>query len=172
MRVDFSEWYTDQTGLLARKYTYKVSGSGTVAEIEVHFDIEAGLLINTFLSFIVNGAELPQSGQVKVSIWIEKNKSSKVTFPMMVLGGRIIGMASKEDVQNCLRLYLQGKDLMMEVFATDGEKLLMLPLPNRDDKFEEAYKVAYEKVRDAEQKSAGGTTGLMSQLMRSLGWGK
>jgi len=43
MRVDFSTWYADQSGLVARKYSYSQVEGIRDFDLEVHFNIEAGL---------------------------------------------------------------------------------------------------------------------------------
>lgn len=174
MRVDFSEWYTGRPGLVARKYTYSQMGGMRDVEMEVHFDIQAGLSIFTFVSFLISDLDLPRETPVRVSIRPMDGSGPQAVMTMMGKpdgqSGAVLGLAGRDDVSQCLKLFFEGKDMHFEVDASDGERLIRLPLPN-DCAFQTAYRAAYDTVRaadDAEFKGSDGFMGRINRFMRDL----
>jgi len=152
MRVDFSEWYTDRPGLVARKYTYSQMGNTRETELEVHFDIQSGVSVHSFVTFFVSDLDLPKEISVRVSLRPMDNSGSNVIMNMIGRpdgSGAVLGLMSRNDAEQCLKLFFEGKSMHFEVDTADGEKLIRLPLPN-DSAFQTAYKASYEKVRAAD----------------------
>jgi len=171
MRVDFSEWYTDRPGLVARKYTYSQMVGARDTELEVHFDIQAGLSIFTFVSFLISDLDLPH--EVPVRVTLRPMDGGGPEAVMKTMGkpkgrGAVLGLAGPDDVRQCLKVFFQGKGMHFEVDSADGETLIRLPLPN-DDAFQAAYRESYERVRAADEANfPDGVMGRLNRFMRDL----
>jgi hypothetical protein len=171
MRVDFSEWYTGGPGLVARKYTYSQMAGARDIELEVHFDIQAGLSIFTFVTFLISDLDL--QGEVAVRVTLRPMDGGGPEAVMSMVGrpdgrGAAFGLAGPDDVHQCLGAFFAGKGMHFEVDSTDGEKLIKLPLPN-DDAFHAAYRASYEKVRSADEaKFPDGVMGRLNRFIRGL----
>jgi len=167
--VDFSEWYTDRPGLVARKYTYSQMAGARDTELEVHFDIEAGLSIFTFVSFLISDLDLPHETPVCVTLRPMDGGGPEAVMKINATPkgrGAVLGLAGPDDVRQCLKVFFEGKGMHFEVDSASGEKLIRLPLPN-DGAFKDAYIASYEKVRAADD--ANFPDGFMGRLNRFLG---
>ena len=151
MRVDFSDWFK-RPGLVARKYTYSKMGSTRDTELEVHFDIQAGLSIFTFPSFIINNLDLTREASLRGSLRPMDNSGPEVSLTLMGRpdgeSGAVMTVFGREDQARCLKAFLDGKDMHFGVDASDGEKLIRLPLPN-DTVFQTVYREVFEQVQAA-----------------------
>ncbi len=142
MRVDFSDWHKGP-GLVARKYTYSKMGSTRDTELEVHFDIQAGLATFTSPSFIINDLDLTRETSLRGSLRPMDDSGPEVSLSLMGRpdgkGGAVMTVFGREDQARCLKAFLDGKHMHFGVDASDGEKLIRLPLPN-DVVFQTVYR--------------------------------
>jgi hypothetical protein len=152
MRVDFSEWYTAQPGLVARRYTYSQLKGARDFDLEIRFNIQAGLSIYTFINLLIHCFDLPQERVLIAALSPTEDRTARV--PMAMIGtpygesGAVLNIPSRDDVAKCLQLFHEGRDLCLEIEGTDGERLAMLPLPN-DHAFAAAYRGNCDRVRSA-----------------------
>jgi hypothetical protein len=133
-------------------------------ELEVRFNIEAGLGIHTFVGFLISDVDWPREVSVRVPM---DGSGPKVVMTMMGRPegqGAVLGLADRDDVRQCLKAFLEGKNMDFEVHTASGENLIRLPLPN-DSTFKAAYTAGYEKVRAADK--ANFPDGFMGKLNRS-----
>ena len=167
-RVDFSEWSTDRPGLVARKYTYSQINGIRDFELEVHFDIQAGLSIYTFVNFLFSDLDLPREMSVRVSLHPMDGSGPAAVMTMRGTPsgrGAVLNLANPDDVRECLKVFFEGKGMSFEVDTISGEKLIRLPLPN-DDTFQAAYRASYEKVRPADGANFKGEDAFIGRLNR------
>lgn len=155
MRVDFSEWYT-RPGFVARKYTYSQMGDTRDTELEVHFNIQAGLSVFTFVNFIISDLDLTSETALRGSLRPMDGSGPKVILNMMGRpdGARnvVMGVSGRDDAGRCLRAFLDGKNMHFEIDTSDGEPLIRLPLRN-DGVFETLYREARDKVQATDDAS-------------------
>jgi hypothetical protein len=153
MRVDFSEWNVDRANLVARKYTYSQMRDARDCDLEVHFDIQAGMSIFTFVTFLISELDLPQEAPVRVTLRRMDGNSPRVSMAMIGRpdghSGAVVGVANPNDVRDCVALFLHGKDLHFELDSSDGEMLARLPLPN-DETFGPAYNKILASVKEVD----------------------
>jgi RNA polymerase-interacting CarD/CdnL/TRCF family regulator len=151
MRVDFSDWHK-RLGLVARKYTYSKMGSARDTELEVHFDIQAGLATFTFPSFIINDLDLTRETSLRGTLRPMDDSGPEVSLTLMGRpdgeGGAVMTVFGREDQARCLKSFLDGKHMHFGVDASDGEKLIRLPLPN-DAVFQTVYREVLDRVQTA-----------------------
>jgi len=168
MRVDFSEWYT-RPGFVARKYTYSQMGNTRDTELEVHFSIQAGLSVFTFVNFIISDLDLTSETSLRGSLRPMDGSGPKVILNMMGrpdgAGNVVIGISGREDAGRCLRAYLDGKHMHFEVETTDGEPLIRLPLPN-DGVFEPLYREARDQVQATDDAEFAGKDAVLGRINR------
>jgi len=168
MRVDFGEWYT-RPGLVARGYTFSQMEGARNFGMEIHFDIQAGLSIFTFLSIRIEDIDLPQETVLRVSFQHMDNRQPLLIMKMVGTpdgrSGAVLGMATREDVSKCIRLFSEGKHMHFEIATERGETLMKLPLPN-DSKFRDVFDKAYRDVRDADDAEFKGDDGVLGRLNR------
>ena len=171
MRVDFSKWYTDQPGRVARKYIYSHMDGLRDFDIEVHFDIEAGVSICTFVNIFISEIDLPYEMPLWGSLSLMEDSGTRAAMAMIGRpdgqSGAVINIPSRDDVDRCLELFLQGTDLSIDVETTGGEKLVQLPIPN-DQEFQSAFSSSYERVRRADDAEFEGSDALMGRLDRFM----
>lgn len=173
MRVDFTEWNTDEPGLLARIYTYSQLGSGyRDFEMEIHFDIQAGVSIFTFLTIIINNIDLTKECFVFVQIEPMDQSRPPLRIKMRATPNNyriVLGLANPKDMGAFLAIFKLGKNMHFKLDTEDGETLAIFMLPN-DSAFEDAYRTAYEKVADADEEEIGdiGVLGRVNRFLRNF----
>lgn len=149
MHVDFSGWDTSRPGLVWGRYFYSKMGDARDFELEVHFDIQAGLLsTGTFVSFLVSDLDFPREIPVRVSLRPMDGNGPDVLMKMMGRpdnGGAAFGVASPDDVKRCLLVFFEGKPMHFGVDTDSGERLIRLPLPN-SKVFETVFRTSYAQV--------------------------
>lgn len=170
MRVDFSEWYTDQPGLCARKYTYSKLGEGySDFDLEVHFDVQAGMGIFTFLTVIVNNIDLTKTCWTYVELEPMDRSRPRIRIRMQATPNNyrvVLGLANPTDTRSVLSMFMLGKEMHFRLETEDGEVLSILPLPN-DSAFQVAFNKVYERVTKADQEEIG-DQGIMGRVNRFL----
>lgn len=168
MRVDFSDWYTGP-GLVARHYTYSQMGGTRDTEIEIHFDIQAGMSIFTFVNFFISDVDLQHETPLRGSLRPIDESRPEVSINLMgkplADGGVLMAVMGQQDQRHCLASYLAGKDMHFEVRTIDNELLLKLPLPN-DTTFKEIYMGAVELVQAADDAQFEGKDSLLGRIRR------
>jgi hypothetical protein len=120
-------------------------------ELEVHFDIQAGVGIFTFVHFLISNLDFPREMPVRVSLEPMDGNGPNALLKMMGRPdgeGAVFGLASREDTQQCLKVFLEWKEMHFWVDTDAGEKLVMLPFPNNRS-FEAAFRTSYEQVQAA-----------------------
>ncbi|MGE3145125.1 MAG: hypothetical protein AB7K35_06030 [Pseudorhodoplanes sp.] len=148
MRVDFSAWHV-RHGFAARRFSYsKLSGNARDFDLEVHFDIQAGLSVVTTVSFLFSDLELT-SQQALTAVLRPLNGVGKHYQVDMIGGPAARGVAmtaiGSESNLNALSAFREGKDLELELRASDGELLAKLPLPNNLE-FRSVYSEASQGI--------------------------
>jgi hypothetical protein len=170
MRVDFSDWNTDQAGLIARKYTYSQMEGMRNFDIEVHVNVQAGAFsIHSFINFVVSLLDFPNEAHVRGLLRLMDGSGSPVSMRMLGTPrgvGAVITPLGREDAGRCIGLFLEGKALLLDVDSSSGEKLLNMPLPN-DPGFETAYRSTFNKVKAEPQRT---TDPPLSHPSKIIGW--
>lgn len=170
MRVDYSEWYVDQPGLCARRYTYSQLGEGyNDFNLEVHFDIQAGMSIFTFLTIIIENIDLTKECGAFIEVEPMDHSRPRIRIKMQATPNNyrvVLGMANPNDVRSFLSMFMLGKEMHFRFETEFGEVLSILPLPN-DPTFQVAYNSAYERVVRADREEIG-DQGIMGRVNRFL----
>jgi hypothetical protein len=149
MHVDFTGWDASRPGLVWGEYRFSKMGNARDTKLEVHFDIQEGLLAHVFVSFLFDNLDFPREMPVRVSLRPMDGNGPNVVLRMMGRpddGGAVFGLANEEDTQHCLKVLLTGKHMHFAVDAVDGEVLVRLPLPN-DKVFETIFRAKHAAVQ-------------------------
>lgn len=174
MRVDFSEWYTSTPGLVARKYTYSRLANMRDFDVEVRFEIQAGLSIFIFVTFLISDFELPRETALRMMLHLMEGGDPHANMNVMARpdgrSGAVLVLMGRNDPSQCAQLFQLGRELQLELYTTDGQALAKLPLPN-DSAFQTAFSASYEAVRAedaAEFKGQDGVMGRVDRFIRGL----
>jgi len=165
MRVDFSDWYVDQPGLLARQFVYSEMAGSRDLEMQVLVNVEPGpYSVQTFVAIKLSDFDLPRQAALRLSL----QPMDGMTAPevMSAIGMPevhprvLIKLVGPDDARKFVGMFSRGKEMHFGLHGADGEPLMRLPLPN-DSKFWTAYSAKYDQALPGENK-----LGLKERLSR------